>query len=432
MRPATHSIALTLLGFTAGAVVVYGLDRLPSIETTPVPAQTAASPTTVPDAATLPGFADAVTAAAPAVVKVYGRSFAAGGPGPPTPASPPMRAATISTGHQGRPHTRLGSGVVIRGNGLIVTNGHVVRALDRIQVELADGRQAPAALLGIDEATDLAVLRVPLDDLPTVEIGDPGRLRTGDVVLAIGNPFGLGQTVSLGIVSATGRSQLGLTAIEDFIQTDAAINPGNSGGALVDISGRLVGIATAGVTESGHSQGLGLAIPATLVMQVVETLATHAAVDRGWIGLGGRSVTSELEERFGLRAAHGVLVARLSENGPAATAGIRAGDVITAYDEIEVDDALQLQELIAATAPGTEVRLVVWRGSQRLEVALRTAAWKPPPDVDANRRVGPPTSGAVSGDHPHQASASLVAPQPDLAPEGPSRPFPCPAAAHGC
>jgi serine protease DegS len=375
MRPTTHSIALTLFGFTAGAAVVFGLERLPPITAAPSSASDAASVPGAPAAATATvrsaGFADAVAAAAPAVVKVYGRSDP---PGQRRAADTVARPIAASAGVPRVPaarQMRLGSGVVIAPNGLIVTNGHVVRDLTRIEVELIDGRRAQADLVGIDEATDLALLRVPLKDLPTIKIGDPARLRSGDVVLAIGNPFGIGQTVSLGIVSGTGRSQLGLTAVEDFIQTDAAINPGSSGGALVDSDGRLVGIATAGVSESGHSEGVGLAIPSTLVMQVVDALSDRAPLARVWIGIGGRSVTTELEERFGLRTSRGVLVSTLAERGPAAAAGLRAGDVITGLNGAEIDDALQLQGLLAEATTEREIRLRVLRGSEELELPLR-------------------------------------------------------------
>ncbi|MBK5938478.1 S1C family serine protease [Halochromatium roseum] len=385
MPPTTHSIALTLLGFTAGAAVVSALDQLPAIKSEADADHQAqeASPATHQSPA--PGFADAVAAAAPAVVKVYAKgpvdSRTRSSELARSNAPSKMLASTLSSAQPHRAQTRLGSGVVIASQGLIATNGHVVRDCDEIEVELVDGRMLSAELLGIDDATDLAVLRAPLSELAPIALGDPSTLRVGDVVLAIGNPYGIGQTVSLGIVSATGRSRLGLTEIEEFIQTDAAINPGNSGGALVDATGRLVGIATAGLSESGHAEGVGFAIPSTLVMQVVESIADHGQVDRGWIGLGGRSVTHELERRFGLRASSGVLVSSLVENGPAAAAGLRAGDVITAFAGTEITDASQLRELIIATPPQREIPLVLWRGSERIEVSVRAAEW-----IAADRR----------------------------------------------
>lgn len=375
MRPRTYSIALTLLGFTAGAAVVYALDHLPSVKLGPEAGQQTQE--AVPEAPpgirleSAPGFADAVAAAAPAVVKVY----AAGAAPDRARTSSQSRSKPLALIRADRPFnqapTRLGSGVIIGSQGLIVTNGHVVRDRDQIRIELHDGRTLAAELLGIDNATDLAVLRAPLPGVEPISLGDPSSLRVGDVVLAIGNPYDIGQTVSLGIVSATARSRLGLTEIEDFIQTDAAINPGNSGGALVDTAGRLVGIATSGLSQSGHSEGVGFAIASTLVMQVVEAIADHSQADQGWIGLGGRSVTQDLEQRFGLQVSSGVLISSLVENGPAAAAGLRAGDVITSFAGHEVTDSFQLRELIAATAPQREAPLILWRGSERIEATVR-------------------------------------------------------------
>ncbi|MEA3641619.1 MAG: trypsin-like peptidase domain-containing protein [Lamprobacter sp.] len=375
MRPRTHSIALTLVGFTAGAAVVYALDQLPSIKGVPEPSQQAQDASPVASSPSAPGFADAVAAAVPAVVKILATGADGHGSRLSGPPRTEMQAASLLGAQPGRAQTSVGSGVVIASQGLIVTNGHVVRDRDEIRVEFVDGRSLSAELLGIDDATDLAVLRVPLPGLAPISLGDPSKLRVGDVVLAIGNPYGIGHTVSLGIVSATGRSRLGLTEIEDFIQTDAAINPGNSGGALVDSNGRLVGIATAGLSESGHAEGVGFAIPSTLVMRVAESIAKQGHVDRSWIGLGGRSVTQELEQRFGLRASSGVLVSSLVENGPAEAAGLRVGDVITAFAGTEIADAAQLRELITATATEREVPLVLWRGSERLTISVRTAEW---------------------------------------------------------
>jgi S1-C subfamily serine protease len=371
-----RSIALVGLGFAAGALAVSLFYRPPAPERGSGLEQHQSRSEPDAPATAAAGFSDAVAKASPAVVKVFGlsatnaRRFAGShvGRGMLTP-------ARSDRAQPQPPMLRLGSGVVIDASGLIVSNGHVVRGLAEIEVELVDGRRAPATLLGIDDATDLAVLRVPLSGLPEIEIGDPTQLRIGDVVLAIGNPYGIGQAVSLGIVSGTGRSQLGLTPIEDFIQTDAAINPGSSGGALVDVSGRLVGIATAGVTGSGHAEGVGLAIPSTLVSEVVASFAEHGRLERGWIGLRGESVNRDLETRFGLRTPSGVLVWNTDENGPAEAADIRPGDVITAFAGEAVDDADRLRELITATAPGAAVELVIFRGSQRLKRQLRTAEW---------------------------------------------------------
>jgi len=397
MRPTTHSISLTLLGFLAGGVVVFALDHLPSIKSEPALAPSVPEARASQQDSYAQGFADAVASAGPAVVKVYGVELQPASrdawPVAPLLSSAGIQRSTVqglglSREDRGRHRTSLGSGVIIDERGLIVTNGHVVRDLDRIHVELVNGNTLEAKLLGIDETIDLAVLEVRVAELTAVALGDPSKLRSGDLVLTIGNPYGIGQTASLGIVSGIGRSRLGLTTIEDFIQTDAAINPGSSGGALVDIKGRLVGIATAALSESGHSEGLGFAIPATLVMQVVETIADSSGDERGWLGLGGRSVNGDLEQRFGLRTSTGVLVSTLVEDGPAAVAGLRAGDVITAFAGTEVDDAFQLRALISATAPDAEVPLVLWRGSERIEVSVRAAEW-----VAEDEIPGPSASG---------------------------------------
>lgn len=377
MRPTSHNIALTLFGFVAGAALAFGLGHLPAI-----PSETDRSPSpseadAMQGRLTAPSFADAAAIAGPAVVKVYGTQLQpAAAPRQhraPQPSHASVQALSIGSDTRQHPHrTRVGSGVIISDHGLIVTNGHVVRGLERIRVELVGGRTLAATLLGIDEATDLAVLQVSAAELQAINIGDPSELRTGDLILTIGNPYGLGQTVSLGIVSAIGRSHLGLTEIEDFIQTDAAISPGSSGGALVDTHGRLIGIATAALSESGHSEGLGFAIPAVRMLRVVEAIVELDGSARGWLGLGGRSVTTELEERFGLRTSSGVLVSRVDEHGPAAAAGVRVGDVITALAGREVADAFALQALMAATSADEETRLVLWRGSERIELSVRT------------------------------------------------------------
>ena len=218
-----------------------------------------------------------------------------------------------------RPEARhgLGSGVILSADGLVLTNRHVVKDANRIQVELADGKRLAVRVVGFDPETDLAVLRADARDLPTIPIGEPKDLRVGDVVLAIGNPFGVGQTVTLGIVSATSHTDLGLSGVENFIQTDAAINPGNSGGALIDSRGALVGINTAIYSESGISEGVGFAIPADLAQGVARQVLASGKVTRGWLGISGRSVTPSLAANFGLRTESGVLISSTAEGSPA-------------------------------------------------------------------------------------------------------------------
>ena len=270
--------------------------------------------------------------------------------------------------------TSLGSGVILSADGVIITNGHVVKNAQRIQVETANGRRLAVRLIGTDADTDLAILQAAAKDLPSIQIGRPREVRVGDVVLAIGNPFGVGQTVTMGIVSATGRTDMGISGIEQFIQTDAAINPGNSGGALIDSRGTLIGINTAIYSESGISEGVGFAIPADLAQDVARSIATTGQVTRGWLGLSGRSVTPTLAADFGLRAEQGVLVSAIEEGGPADQVGLRPGDVITRVGDQPVPGTRELFDLIAGTSPSTAVRLEVWRGSERFQAHPTTGA----------------------------------------------------------
>jgi serine protease DegS len=311
----------------------------------------------------LPTFAKAVSRVAPAVVSI----FATQAEPAASRANPPLHQGH----HQGPPgaaasRTGLGSGVILSPDGFILTNRHVVRDADRIRAVLADGRSLALTLVGVDADTDLAVLKADAQGLPTAPIGRAQALRVGDLALAIGNPFGIGQTVTMGIVGATGRDELGITSIERFIQTDAAINPGNSGGALINSQGELVGINTAIFTETGTAQGIGFAIPTEIAIDVAQALATQGRVTRGWIGLSGRSVTPELAESFGLRAARGVLVASTLRDSPAAQAGLRPGDVVTRIDDRDVATVQDLLDAVAGAGPHAALSLEVWRGSERI------------------------------------------------------------------
>jgi len=222
--------------------------------------------------------------------------------------------------------------------------------------------------VGKDPATDLAVLRLDTHDAPAIPIGSARNLRVGDVVLAIGNPFGMGQTVTQGIVSATGRTHLGISDFENFIQTDAAINPGNSGGALIDAHGRLVGINTAIFSKSGGSQGIGFAIPVDMVRGIMKQLVETGKVSRGWLGLGGQDVTSALAESFGLKDVQGVLISNVFRGGAADRAGLRPGDVITMIDKNKITSAFDIVNAIGAKRPGTEVVIRGWRGNKHFEM----------------------------------------------------------------
>ena len=268
----------------------------------------------------------------------------------------------------------LGSGVIISASGYILTNNHVVEGADEIEVILNDTRKATAKVIGTDPDTDLAILKIELDKLPVIVLGDSDTLQVGDAVLAIGNPFGVGQTVTSGIVSALGRNQLGINTFENFIQTDAAINPGNSGGALVDVNGNLMGINTAIYSRSGGSMGIGFAIPVATAKQVLEGIVRDGEVTRGWIGVEPQDLNPELAEAFNLSPevlrAGGVIITGVLQNGPAAQAGLQPGDVITAVNEQTVGNVSQLLSAVAGLKPGTAAPLSVYRKGQGITLSV--------------------------------------------------------------
>ncbi|RST53695.1 S1C family serine protease [Variovorax sp. MHTC-1] len=273
-------------------------------------------------------------------------------------------------GDQGadQPQVGLGSGVIVSTDGYILTNNHVVEGADEIDVTLNDSRHARGKVIGTDPDTDLAVLKIELDKLPVVVLGNSDNLQVGDQVLAIGNPFGVGQTVTSGIVSALGRNQLGINTFENFIQTDAAINPGNSGGALVDVNGNLEGINTAIYSRSGGSMGIGFAIPVSTAKQVLEDIVKEGKVTRGWIGVEPNNLSPELAETFGVKANKGVIITGVLQNGPAARAGIRPGDVITGVGEKSVDNVQELLTAVAGLKPGDAARFALQRGKDKMEL----------------------------------------------------------------
>lgn len=268
--------------------------------------------------------------------------------------------------------TNLGSGVIVSAQGYILTNSHVVEAADEIEVALADGRRAQARVVGADPETDLAVLKIGLAKLPSITFGQSDQASVGDVVLAIGNPFGVGQTVTMGIISALGRSHLGINTFENFIQTDAAINPGNSGGALVDVNGNLIGINTAiySRTPGGASLGIGFAIPVSAVRQVMEQIVKTGTVTRGWIGVGVQDMTRELAESFKLRQVGGTLISEVLRGSPADKAGIKPGDILVAINGKPVNDSASMLALIASLPPGQQAALNVVRGQTETEIKI--------------------------------------------------------------
>ncbi|MDG0835648.1 trypsin-like serine protease [Pelomonas saccharophila] len=332
------------------------------------------------------GFAQAARIASPAVVSITaskappqasgrGREPAFGFPGfPGFPFGPRSRSG---------PQLGLGSGVIISADGVLLTNNHVIEGASDIEVQLSDGRQAQATLVGTDPETDVAVLKIALPSLPVIPLGDAASLAVGDAVLAIGNPFNVGQTVTSGIVSALGRSQLGINTFENFIQTDAAINPGNSGGALVDADGRLVGINTAIFSRSGGSLGIGFAIPVDVARQVAAALLRDGVVARGWIGVQTRELTPELAEALKLDAsAKGVLIGGVVANAPAAQAGVKPGDVLTRVGAHAVATPAELLASVAALKPDSRVEVAVQRAGKAMSFQL-VVAQRPRPQRQA-------------------------------------------------
>ena len=282
---------------------------------------------------------------------------------------------------QTQPENSLGSGVIVSEQGLILTNNHVVASADEIEIALADGRKMSAKVVGTDPDTDLALIKIEADSLPAITFASSDKLSVGDVVLAIGNPFGVGQTVTQGIISALGRNHLGINTFENFIQTDASINPGNSGGALIDTEGNLVGINSAIYSRSGGSMGIGFAIPATLARQVMDQIVSQGNVTRGWIGIEAQDITPELAESFKLQAAEGALIAGVLKNSPAEKAGLRAGDVLLTIDNKPIEDTSNMLNLIAALPPNQKATFKIARAEQRLNIAVLIGK-RPKPAVE--------------------------------------------------
>lgn len=284
-----------------------------------------------------------------------------------------------------RPESGLGSGVIVSPDGYILTNFHVIEAADQIEVALADGRKLKAKIVGSDPESDLAVIRVDADSLPAITFGRMDNVGVGDVVLAIGNPFGVGQTVTMGIVSALGRTHLGINTFENFIQTDAAINPGNSGGALIDAKGTLIGINTAIYSRTGGSLGIGFAIPVSSARKIMEQIIQNGVVIRGWIGVEAQEITQELAESFGLPDINGALIAGVVRGSPAEQAGIKPGDVLLAVGENAIRDPQAMLDVIAALKPGDEVAFRLRRAKNVNELKVKIG--QRPPSAKKKRQV---------------------------------------------
>jgi Do/DeqQ family serine protease len=357
------------------------LPRWSTHATSVVVLQEAAAPTAAP--ATAPAgasasYAEAARRAMPAVVNIYS-SKASRSRNPVLDDLllqryfPELRDRT-----QNRRATSLGSGVVVSSDGYILTNQHVIDGADEIELVLADGRELTARVRGSDPESDLAVLKTDAANLPAIRFAPTDSVQVGDVVLAIGNPFGFGNTVTMGIVSALGRNHLGVNRFEDFIQTDAPINPGNSGGALVDAGGNLVGINSTIYSQSGGSMGIGFAIPVSLARTVLEQIIRDGEVTRGWLGIEPQAVTRDLASALALERPEGVLIRGLQQHGPAERAGVRLRDVVVEIAGKPTADVPQLLARIAELTPGTSARVKLWRDGRLVDLDV-TVARRPKP-----------------------------------------------------
>ncbi|SFW24448.1 Do family serine endopeptidase [Nitrosovibrio sp. Nv17] len=316
-------------------------------------------------------FSSAAQAAMPAVVNVFTSKEIKAVPHPFLEDPRFRRFFGDRFESQSRRASSLGSGVIVSPEGYILTNHHVIEAADEIEVALADGRKAKAHVIGSDPETDLAVVKVDIEALPTMTFGHSDHVRVGDIVLAIGNPFGVGQTVTMGIVSALGRSHLGINTFENFIQTDAAINPGNSGGALVDTDGNLIGINTAIVSRSGGSLGIGFAITTGVARQIMEQIIQTGGVTRGWVGVEVQDLTPELAESFKRSTTQGALIAGVLKSGPADRAGVKPGDILVAVEGKAVTDSAGMLDLVAALRPGEVANITVVRNQAEKSIEIK-------------------------------------------------------------
>ncbi len=341
------------------------------------PTREAPAPGAGAPAVSILSYGEAARRATPTVVNVYTTKESRVAPDHPF-FNDPLFRRFFGEQQRRQQTSSLGSGVIVGDDGTILTNHHVIDGADGIEVLLADGRRSRAKLVGSDPETDLAVLRIDLPDVPAIEFADSDSARIGDVVLAIGNPFGVGQTVTMGIVSALGRTQLGINTFENFIQTDAAINPGNSGGALVDTQGRLLGINTAIYSRSGGSLGIGFAIPTSTARSVMEQILRNGSVVRGYIGVEPQDVTPELAQAFKLPRRDGAIIAGVMRGGPADKAGVRTGDILVDVDGRPIPNTATMLNVIAQLQPGATGRFTFVRDGRELTLPI-TVARRPKP-----------------------------------------------------
>ena len=320
-------------------------------------------------------YADAVASSAPSVVTIYTSKTVKQTVHPllDDPIFDQLFGEQLKKYKRDKTETNLGSGVIITESGYILTNQHVIDGADEILISLSDGRSSEARLIGQDRETDIAVLQIPLRDLTTTRVVNQQQpIEVGDVVLAIGNPLNVGQTVTMGIISATGRNRIGLNTFENFIQTDAAINPGNSGGALINARGDLIGINTAIFSQSGGSQGIGFAIPIELALEVMNEIVENGKVRRGWLGVEGTEITAKAALESGNPNIRGVLIVGVFIDSPADKAGVQTGDIITAIDDAKVIKVRNVLEIIAGHKPGDKVKLQIIRGGEEMELTMVT------------------------------------------------------------
>jgi serine protease Do len=314
-------------------------------------------------------------------------------PGPPAP--------------HGRPDQSAGSGVVVDPSGYIVTNNHVVEGATQITVTLNDRREFSAKIIGTDPKTDLAVIKIEAKDLPALKWAEYEKLQVGDLVLAVGSPFGLSSTVTLGIISALGRGNVGIADYEDFIQTDAAINPGNSGGALVNMNGDLIGINTAIFSRTGGSEGVGFAIPSSIALDIVDSLQRTGKVVRGWMGVAIQEITPALAKSFKLpEHRKGVLISDVNESGPSHAAGVKRGDVVVAFNGKEIQSVSQLRNLVARTMVGKDAQVKVLRDGKEQTINVKVAE-RPSDEVLAKKESAPPKEQGETIKPPDNVLASL-------------------------
>ncbi|MDE3224116.1 MAG: Do family serine endopeptidase [Nitrospirota bacterium] len=413
-----------LIGVTLGAGMIGLTGEL-------VPSSEAVSEAAVP-AGMAQGFSEIVKRVTPAVVNIAvvggeggGRERGPrrrplppgpfGGPpggGPPGEEPPGMEPPGMEPpippppGPPGRPDQSAGSGVIIDPSGHIVTNNHVVENASQITVTLSDKREFQAKVVGADPKTDLAVIKIEAKDLPAIKWADYDKLQVGDLVLAVGSPFGLSSTVTLGIISALGRGNVGIADYEDFIQTDAAINPGNSGGALVNMNGELIGINTAIFSRTGGSEGIGFAIPSSIAVDIVDSLRKSGKVVRGWMGIAIQEVTPALAKSFKLpEQRKGVLVSDVNDNGPSAAAGLKRGDVIIGYDDKDIQNVSQLRNMVARTGVGRTARVKVLRDGKEQVISVKVA--ERPSDEMLAKKEAAPTAPGESVKPPDNVLASL-------------------------